>query len=708
MPRMWLHRACIDISRSTYGYDIAAATAAVLVAYLLCAFYATPPKPDPKARLWFERRQLIKHADRRQKRKQTRDVAQRFASTSSSLAICWGSQTGTAEGAAIRLARELRSKFAINALVIDLSEIDAESLEKLDKKAVVVFILSTYGEGDPPDNCAAFWKWARQDTKNLEDVQLAAFGLGNSDYINYNNFVKDVTKHLFARGATAVVETGMADASKGGLEHHFLPWTEKLCHTLQAKFNYDLKPSRFLPVLRVAEVDPSPGDSSGEPIIPRQAPGGIAPSSPPAPYPITGSRDLTTNSPRSCLHMELDIPSPAMKYKTGDHIAIWPINPESEVLRLLCVLGRTEARQKTYKVELEDDTSSFDMRKRPTSATLESLLRHYLSICEPLPWDAIKTLESFAPTEAARTRISALCESKSWPPSEIARLNMTLSGILDWASEGKAEWTELPLAWIIENLSAMCPRLYSISSSAAVQPRRVSVTVAMRGALVEGPNNELGLTTKYLRSLHGTAQSSRGWEQPNTVDELYSTAGPKVLLAGGKIFAQLRPSNFKMPQSFKSSIVMIAAGTGIAPFRAFIHERARLKRMGHEVGEMLLFYGCRHLEQDYLYKEELEELGQTLGPELSIYPAFSRPSSKLDVAPSYVQHQLAKHGTEVAELLRQPSCTFYVCGSAAMARGCAQAVVEILKSAENWDTEQGYAFLERARKTKKWQEDVWG
>ena len=100
---------------------------------------------------------------------------------------------------------------------------------------------------------------------------------------------------------------------------------------------------------------------------------------------------------------------------------------------------------------------------------------------------------------------------------------------------------------------------------------------------------------------------------------------------------QIVPSTFRLPVLAKTPIVMVAAGTGIAPFRGFIQERARVASTAREVGKTLLFFGCRSPENDYLYQDELEDLATgPLKDILHLHTAFSRTGSEK----KYVQHRI--------------------------------------------------------------------
>jgi cytochrome P450/NADPH-cytochrome P450 reductase len=100
---------------------------------------------------------------------------------------------------------------------------------------------------------------------------------------------------------------------------------------------------------------------------------------------------------------------------------------------------------------------------------------------------------------------------------------------------------------------------------------------------------------------------------------------------------------------------MIGPGTGLAPFRGFLQERAALKAEGKTLGPAVLFFGCRHPEQDYIYREELEKFASDGLVDLNV--AFSR----LDGKKTYVQHLIAEKGDQVWSALQNGAIVF-VCG----------------------------------------------
>lgn len=151
---------------------------------------------------------------------------------------------------------------------------------------------------------------------------------------------------------------------------------------------------------------------------------------------------------------------------------------------------------------------------------------------------------------------------------------------------------------------------------------------------------------------------------------------------------------------------MVGAGTCVAPFRAFLHERARLKTMGREVGQSLMFFGCRHADQDFIYRSKFDELSHTLGDVFAMHTAFSRPT---DGRPKrYAQDRVLEQRAVVSELLMEKKAHPYACGSAAMAREVSNAVAALLLSTQGWSEDQVEEFAAQQRRQKRWLQDVWG
>ncbi|KAJ2074303.1 sulfite reductase [NADPH] flavoprotein component [Coemansia sp. S142-1] len=129
------------------------------------------------------------------------------------------------------------------------------------------------------------------------------------------------------------------------------------------------------------------------------------------------------------------------------------------------------------------------------------------------------------------------------------------------------------------------------------------------------------------------------------------------LSIGDRVVVSVKPSVMKLPPIDSQPVIMAGLGTGMAPFRAFIEERAVRKMQGANVGPMTLYFGSRHRAMEYLYGEELEAYHAD-GLLTNLRLAFSRDQKEK----VYIQHRMRDDSELLAsQMLAQDGC-FYLCG----------------------------------------------
>ncbi|KXG46735.1 NADPH-cytochrome p450 reductase, FAD-binding, alpha-helical domain-3 [Penicillium griseofulvum] len=657
-------------------------------------------KPDPFHHILFERPQLKNGGKAGSANKETRNIAQKLEETGKNIVVFWGSQSGTAEGFAHRLAREISFRWGQETMTADLSDYDPVTISEIPKAKLAIFLVSTYGEGDPSDNTAEFWSWIlKARDVSLSNLRYAAFGLGNTNYKFYNRVVDVIIEGLDKFGAQAIIPVGKANDAEGTTEEDFMSWKDDLFRIFKHKLGFQEAGARYIPSLKVEEDESlEPIDlHHGEPNN-REAPKAAAKSSTVRTLSISDSRELFKSSNRHCLHMDVDLTNqPELSYKTGDHLAIWPGNPDVEVERLLDVLGISSRRDIPLVIKALDPATKITI---PTPTSAVAIFRYYLEIGACVNRDNICDLAQFAPTPEAKAYLLQFGQDKDVYASFISRTHINLGRLLQLACPDKP-WDKLPLSYLVETMPHIRPRYYSISSSSMVSPRKPSITAIVSTAPLPQNPNELihGVTSNYLLAL---SQQARSKSHPSGIT--YHLNGPADALQGGKVFAHIRRSNFKLPTVVNTPLIMVAAGTGIAPFRAFLSERCQFLKIGKDVGQMILFFGCRNPNEDYIYREELEEMQVALGDRLRIVTAFSR----LEGTPrQYVQDRVAEFGNDVIRLIDEGG-TFYVCGRAGMAREVEKVVGQTMKGAKRWSDDEFNGWSKTIKMMDKWQEDVWG
>lgn len=325
-----------------------------------------------------------------------------------------------------------------------------------------------------------------------------------------------------------------------------------------------------------------------------------------------------------------------------------------------------------------------------------------MEICAPVNRDTVQDLAQFAPNPDAKAFLLKLGQDKESYASLNYRTYLNIGRLMELAAPEQI-WSNVPLSYIVESLPHIQPRYYSISSSSMVSPRKLSITaVVSSSALQENPDQIVyGVTSNYLLAL--SSHFSRSSPHPKGL--VYNLNGPGDCLQGHKVLAHIRRSRFKLPASGETPIIMIAAGTGLAPFRAFIAERRQLMQIGSKVGEMILFFGCRNPDEDYIYREELEKMQAAFGDTLlRIVTSFSRSNPQTS---QYVQDRVAECGKDVIRLI-DGGANVYVCGRAGMARDVEKTVSDEMRREKAWTEEEVNTWSKTIKRRNKWQEDVWG
>lgn len=399
-----------------------------------------------------------------------------------------------------------------------------------------------------------------------------------------------------------------------------------------------------------------------------------------------------------------------MTYQTGDHVAIWPINNDVEVERLAILLGLQDKLETVVCVKAIDATASKQF-PFPVPTTYRSIFRHYLDICSAVSRQTLMSLVEYAPTEGSKDALHKLATDKDEYRVRVGDVTRNLGEVLEMLAESeslevKGAFASVPFDLIVESVSRLQPRYYSISSSSKEDPKKITVTAVMLEYTPEptSPRTVYGVNTNYLWRIHEAINSL----EANTVVPNYDINGPRNELYNAeskvaRIPVHVRRSQFKLPRNPTIPIIMVGPGTGVAPFRGFVRERALQKKEGKPVGTTVLFFGCRSQEQDFLYDEEWPELFETLGGDSRIITAFSRDSAQK----VYVQHRLIENGEEMWGLLEKGAYV-YVCGDAkVMARDVNQTFVRFAQQFGGLVEDKAHDYVKNLRNTGRYQEDVW-
>lgn len=642
---------------------------------------------------------------------QTRNILEKMEESGKNCVIFYGSQTGTAEDYASRLAKEGKSRFGLDTMVADLEDYDFDNLDQMPEDKVVFFVLATYGEGEPTDNAVDFYEFitgedvAFSESKepSLDNLNYVAFGLGNNTYEHYNSMVRNVNKALEKLGAHRIGDAGEGDDGAGTMEEDFLAWKDPMWAALAKKMGLEEREAQYEPIFGIVEREGLTKDSPevyvGEPNKMHLEGAAKGPFNAHNPYiaPIVESRELFSVKDRNCLHMEIDISRSNLSYQTGDHIAIWPTNAGQEVDYFLDILCLTEKKDTVISVKALEPTAKVPF---PTPTTYDAIVRYHMEICAPVSRQFISTLAAFAPDEATKAEMTKLGSDKDYFHDKITKYHYNIVGALRSVSNGQ-KWSNVPFSAFIEGLTKLQPRYYSISSSSLVQPKKIAITAVVETQTIPGRSDPFhGVATNYLLALK---EKQNGESEPKPFGLTYELTGPRNKYDGIHVPVHVRHSNFKLPSDPSKPIIMIGPGTGVAPFRGFVQERAKQAENGENVGRTVLFFGCRRPTEDFMYEAEWEERKKQLGDSFEMITAFSREGPKK----VYVQHLLKQRAQEIDQLLEKKAY-IYVCGDAAnMAREVNAVLAKILEEQRGISEVKAEEIVKNMRAANQYQEDVW-
>ncbi|MDD4932897.1 MAG: sulfite reductase subunit alpha [Methylacidiphilaceae bacterium] len=367
---------------------------------------------------------------------------------------------------------------------------------------------------------------------------------------------------------------------------------------------------------------------------------------------IAENRALTRQgSEKETRHIAVDLRGSGLSYQVGDSLGIFARNPPEIVEELLQALGLSG-----------EETVSLQGKTAP----LREFLASQFVLNRTTKKFARALAEKLAPG-ASRDQIQALCQNEAELDAYLhGRDYVDLLRSHPGASFGPEE--------LIGLLSRSLPRLYSVASAPAVYPEEVHLTVAVVRFHTHG-REKLGLASGHLAR-----------QQPSESRDLPVYVQPA--------------KHFRLPEDPATSLIMVGPGTGVAPFRAFLQQRAAL---GH-TGRNWLFFGEQHRATDFLYEEEFLEF-QHKGVLTRLDTAFSRDQAQK----IYVQHRMIEQGEALWSWL-QEGAHFYVCGDAhRMAKDVHQTLIDIAHRFGGLNPEEAarYVNVTLAKEQKRYHKDVY-
>lgn len=563
------------------------------------------------------------------------------------LLVLFGSQTGTAEQLAKRLAKDA----AQHGFAPRVMELNAFAPADLVKESRLAIITSTWGDGDPPDNAVNFWAQLSADSApRLEQLHFSVLALGDKNYSEFCGAGKKFDLRLEALGAKRLSPRTDCDTD---YEAAASAWMEAFWPAAKAVSGS---------VISEAVIGKSSGHATA-------AIGGerggtatltadlLTTDSPTAPaysrtnpFParlITNRKLNAAGSAKDTRHFEISLEGSGLAYEVGDALGVMPTNCPALVDDIIHALG------------CDGEEAVKDPKGAETS--LRSALERNYVITRP-PNALLQVLAERGNNAELKTLLD---------PARKPDLDKFLYGreIIDCLLQCPA--AKLTPVEFTGSLAKLQPRLYSISSSPKAHPGEVHLTVAAVRYDSHGRGRK-GVCSTFL------ADRVEG-----------DTPVP--------VFVQTS-HGFRLPADTTKPVIMIGPGTGIAPFRAFLEER----RATDAKGRNWLFFGDQQKKHDFLYQEQLEGM-LAEGSLTRLDTAFSRDQAEK----IYVQTRMVEQGKELWAWL-EDGAHLYVCGDAKrMAKDVDAALHQIIEQVGGRTKEQATEYVAALKTAKRYQRDVY-
>ena len=567
------------------------------------------------------------------------------------LAVLHGSNLGTCRALAGQLAEEATDM----GCVTTVGPLD-EAAGGLPDADAVLIVASSYN-GQPTDDAREFVGWLVGEDAALSDgARFAVLGVGDRNWADtYQAVPTRIDERLAELGGERLVPRAAADTS-GDLTGTVEEFSASLWAALSERFG---------------DPDAIPVTAVDEPLYDLHAIVGPVTSAIDARFDVTPMTVLVNdelvsddNALGQAKHFVRVALPEGVEYQTGDHLTVLADNPPDVVAAVLEVLEIDPE----LRLSINPRRTSRRLIALDREVSVRELLTHFVELRKPATRSQLLRLAAANPCPPERQRLEELAESPDpcvFSPLECLR---------------EFPACELNGAELLELLEPMTPRHYSIASSSRRSPDVVAVVVSVLGAPARSGD---GLF-KGVASNHLAAVSP-----------------------GAQIRARVDPARqaFRAGADPQRNVILVSAGTGVAPFCGFLGDRLAAKEEGTPFSPALCFFGVRDPDVDYIFREQFEE-ADDLGI-VRMRPAFSRAPQN---GVRYVQDRIAAEADEVWELLGDPSrdTHVYVCGDGAkMAPAVRRAFLDIYRARTGDDESAAHTWLTTLVESDHYVEDVW-
>jgi cytochrome P450/NADPH-cytochrome P450 reductase len=642
-----LHEAAMAVARAVHRYR------------LIDAYHYVPQWETPTSRRPVGFRLDVVRRTSQDRRTETPDIgsADTPNDTQSPTAIKAGTRLAVLHGSNLGTCRALARQFADDATALGCAATVApldDAVGGFPEAEAIVIIASSYN-GQPTDDARAFLSWLLDANTSLSPTpNVAILGVGDHNWADtYQAIPQRIDERLGELNAHRLVPRAAADTS-GDMVGTVEEFAGALWSSMAERFG---------------DPDAAPLSDAAEPLYElRQIVGPVtaAMDARSSVVPMTVVETTQLVSPglgQAKTNVRVELPD-GVDYQTGDHLTVMADNPPEVVDAVLAQLGIDPG----LRLAINPRRSSRRLIALDREVSARELLTHFVELRKPVTSSQLRRLAAANDSPAERQRLTELAEDPAGCPLSV----------LECLDEYPA--CVLTGAELLELLDPMVPRHYSIASSSMLSPRTVGLVVSVLDAPARsGRGSFKGVASNYLATV-----------QP-----------------GQSIRARVDPARhaFRAGADPAKNVILVSAGTGVAPFLGFLGDRLAAQRAGAPVRPALCFFGVRDPEVDYIFRDRFEQ-AEAIGI-VQMRPAFSRAPQD---GVRYVQDRIAADADDVWDLLGNPAkdAHVYVCGDGArMAPAVRGSFLDIYRARTGAGEGQARDWLSGLIESDHYVEDVW-
>ncbi|XP_068984794.1 NADPH-dependent diflavin oxidoreductase 1 isoform X4 [Bombus flavifrons] len=517
------------------------------------------------------------------------------------ITILYGSETGTAQDVAEQIWKTAKRK-GLESSVFAMNDYNVQNL---DTEKMIVFVVATTGQGDPPNNMRQFWRLLLRKnlpTTLLSNVKYGILGLGDSSYQKFNFAAKKLNRRLMQLGAKELLPIGLADDQHDlGIDAVVDSWLEEMWMKVGNTFNISIidlinNENNIIERFHISERDRNSMNNEYCSV-----------------HDIFMEEVFTNNEVKVGTIIEnvrttaqdhfqdvrlIKFRSDNINYQPGDIVYVRPKNSQKQIEKFFDVLNDNN-------VQLNPDML---IQVTEKEIKVPNVLKQILTLYQIVEqyWDL-----SFKPRRSTMRLLSLISENKlekdkldefttaSGQEELYNYINRPRRTILELLADFPHTTSKLNVKLLFEIMSPIKPRAFSIASSLRITENEIHLLVAVVKYKTKLLEPRYGLCSNWLASLKKE----------------------------DKIIFWIQKGTFKF--EYNKPMIFIGPGTGIAPFRSAILDKCALD---DNLNDCVLFFGCRNKKKDYHCKDDFEYLSLQKG--LNLFCAFSRDQEHK----IYVQH----------------------------------------------------------------------